>query len=130
VSEVQKPAVERAAEVTPDAILRLGFGFWGSKTLLSAVELGVSSEVAAAGSLDGEALRERLGLHPRRRRTSAPGSWATTRTSARGAVCRRTAAERAERAKLVEERSSTSDAGHAGCVTAQPASADRGSEDR
>ncbi|MGH3850931.1 MAG: methyltransferase, partial [Pseudonocardiaceae bacterium] len=34
-------------------------------TLLSAVELGVFSELADAGALDGEALRERLGLHPR-----------------------------------------------------------------
>ena len=51
--------------VTPDAILQLGFGFWGSKTLLSAIELGVFSELAKEGSLDGEALRERLGLHER-----------------------------------------------------------------
>jgi hypothetical protein len=53
------------AAVTPDEILQLGFGFWGSKTLLSAIELGVFSELAEAGALDGEALRERLGLHPR-----------------------------------------------------------------
>src|SRR5919106_706370 len=52
-------------EVTPDAILELGLGFWGSKTFLSAVELGLFSELAQAGPLDGEALRERLGLHPR-----------------------------------------------------------------
>ena len=45
--------------------MQLGFAFWGSKTLLSAIELGVFSELADAGSLDGEALRERLGLHPR-----------------------------------------------------------------
>ena len=51
--------------MTPDAILQLGLAFWGSKTLLSAVELGVFSELAEAGPLDGEALRERLGLHPR-----------------------------------------------------------------
>jgi O-methyltransferase/methyltransferase family protein len=49
---------------TPDAIMQLGFGFWGSKALLSAVELGLFSELAA-GSLDTEELRERLGLHPR-----------------------------------------------------------------
>ncbi len=54
-----------APEVTPDAILELGFGFWGSKTLLSAVELGVFSELAEGLALHGEALRERLGLHPR-----------------------------------------------------------------
>lgn len=51
-------------EVTPDRIQALGLGFWGSKTLLSAIELGVFSELAM-GPLDGETLRERLGLHPR-----------------------------------------------------------------
>jgi SAM-dependent methyltransferase len=45
--------------------MELGLGFWGSKTLLSAVELGVFSELASAGPLDGDALRQRLGLHPR-----------------------------------------------------------------
>jgi hypothetical protein len=49
---------------TPDRILQLGLGFWGSKTLLSAVELGLFSELAK-GPLAGEALRERLGLHQR-----------------------------------------------------------------
>lgn len=49
----------------PEAIMQLGLGFWGSKTLLSAVELGLFSELAAAGSLDADGLRERLGLHPR-----------------------------------------------------------------
>jgi hypothetical protein len=52
------------AQLAPDRIMALGFGFWGSKTLLSGVELGVFSELAA-GDLDGEALRERLGLHSR-----------------------------------------------------------------
>ena len=52
-------------QVTPDAIMELGLGFWGSKTLLSAVELGVFTALAEAGSLDGDALRERLGLHER-----------------------------------------------------------------
>jgi hypothetical protein len=44
------------------AIMQLGTAFWGSKTLLSAVELGVFSELVAAGALDGETLRERLGV--------------------------------------------------------------------
>src|SRR5215218_9545036 len=44
----------------PDRILQLGMGFWGAKTLLSAVELGLFTELAK-GSLDAEALRERLG---------------------------------------------------------------------
>jgi hypothetical protein len=55
----------QATAPTPDAILHLGFGFWASKTLLSAIELGLFSELAKAGELRAEALRERLGLHPR-----------------------------------------------------------------
>jgi hypothetical protein len=50
--------------ITPERILALGFAYWGSKTLLSAVELGVFTELAR-GPLDAEALRQRLGLHPR-----------------------------------------------------------------
>lgn len=50
--------------VTPDNILQLGFAFWGSKTLLSAVELGVFSELAEQ-PLTADQLRERLQLHPR-----------------------------------------------------------------
>jgi hypothetical protein len=65
MSEAQPAAVEPTGQVAPDAILELGFAFWGSKTLLSAIELGVFSELAGAGPLDGDALRERLGLHPR-----------------------------------------------------------------
>ena len=44
--------------------MQLGFGFWGSKTLLSAVELGLFTELAK-GALDARTLAERLGLHPR-----------------------------------------------------------------
>ena len=65
MSEPQTTAAEHAAQVTPDAIMQLGLGFWGSKALLSAVELGVFSELADGAALDGEALRERLGLHER-----------------------------------------------------------------
>ena len=65
MSEARTAAVEHGAPVTPHAIMQLGLAFWGSKTLLSAVELGVFSELANAGSLEGEALRERLGLHTR-----------------------------------------------------------------
>ena len=50
---------------TPEAIMQLGSAFWGSKTLLSAVELGLFSELAESGPLDSDALRDRLGLHPR-----------------------------------------------------------------
>jgi O-methyltransferase domain/Dimerisation domain len=52
------------AAVTPDQILQMGFGFWASKTLLSAVELGVFTELAK-GPLDAETLRTRVRLHPR-----------------------------------------------------------------
>jgi SAM-dependent methyltransferase len=44
--------------------MELGFGFWGAKTLLSAVELGVFTELAK-GPLDRDALVKRLRLHPR-----------------------------------------------------------------
>jgi precorrin-6B methylase 2 len=65
MTDLQTASPEGAAHVTPDAIVQLGLGFWGSKTLLSAIELGVFSELADAGELDSEALRDRLGLHPR-----------------------------------------------------------------
>jgi hypothetical protein len=51
-------------ELTPDAILQLGMGFWGSKALLSAIELGVFTELAR-GPQEAGALAERIGVHPR-----------------------------------------------------------------
>src|SRR5438045_416115 len=51
-------------EVTPDRILQLGLGFWGPKTLLSAVELGIFTELAN-GPADLATMTARLGLHPR-----------------------------------------------------------------
>ena len=56
--------VTDARAVTPDQIMQLGFAYWGSRTLLSAVELGLFTELAR-GPLDAEALRRRLGIHPR-----------------------------------------------------------------
>jgi hypothetical protein len=56
---------EHAEPVTPDAIMQLGMGFWGSKALLSAVELQLFGVISQTGPLDAEKLRERLGLHPR-----------------------------------------------------------------
>lgn len=49
---------------TPSKIMQLGIGFWGSKTLLSAIELGLFTELAR-GPRDAETLRLQLGLHPR-----------------------------------------------------------------
>ena len=53
-----------SAHPMPDGIMQLGTGFWGSKTLLSAAELGVFTELARQ-PLDARGLQERLGLHPR-----------------------------------------------------------------
>lgn len=53
-----------AGQTTPDRIMRLGFGFWGSKTLLTAVELGLFTELAKK-PLDADDLAKRLDLHPR-----------------------------------------------------------------
>lgn len=51
-------------------IMHVGLGFWASKTLLSAIELGVFTELAkdGEGSARGrelESLRKSLGIHPR-----------------------------------------------------------------
>jgi hypothetical protein len=48
----------------PSHILEVGFGFWGSKVLLTAVELELFTKLDDK-SLKGEPLREALGLHPR-----------------------------------------------------------------
>jgi SAM-dependent methyltransferase len=50
--------------LSPSKIMQLGLGFWGAKTLLSAIELGLFTELAK-GPLDAETLRTRLNLHPR-----------------------------------------------------------------
>src|SRR4030095_2991276 len=55
---------QEATQVTPANIMQIGLGFWGSKTLLSAIELGLFSELAA-GPLEGGELSRRLGLHER-----------------------------------------------------------------
>ena len=51
-------------EPNPEKIMQLGLGFWGSKALLSAIELALFTELAK-GPLDADALRQRLGLHSR-----------------------------------------------------------------
>jgi hypothetical protein len=52
------------AAVTPDKIMQIGLGFWGSKTLLSAVELGVFTYLAQ-GALSCDELAQAAGVHPR-----------------------------------------------------------------
>jgi ubiquinone/menaquinone biosynthesis C-methylase UbiE len=51
-------------EISPAHILQVGMGFWASKALLSAVELGVFTELAG-GAKTGTELERALKLHPR-----------------------------------------------------------------
>jgi predicted O-methyltransferase YrrM len=48
----------------PSHIMQVGMGFWPSKTVLSAVELELFTQLGSE-SLTGEEIRERLGLHAR-----------------------------------------------------------------
>src|SRR5579862_2113233 len=61
-----------ATAVSPEHILQTGLGFWASKTLLSAVEMEVFTELAKhPEGLDD--LTGRLGLHPRSARDFLDG---------------------------------------------------------
>jgi len=51
-------------DTLPDHILQIGFGFWASKTLLSAVELAVFSQLSERPK-SGPQLQAALGLDPR-----------------------------------------------------------------
>ncbi len=51
-------------QLNPEKILQTGLAFWPSKTLLTAIELGVFTELAR-GPESFESLRGRLGLHER-----------------------------------------------------------------
>ena len=50
--------------LTPERILQTGLAFWASKTLLSAIEVGVFTELTQ-GAQPLDVLAPRLGLHPR-----------------------------------------------------------------
>ena len=65
MSEAQSAAAGDAAEVTPDAIMQLGLGVLGLEDAAERGRAGRLHGAGDAGPLDGEALRERLGLHPR-----------------------------------------------------------------
>jgi hypothetical protein len=58
------PAAPQEPAPTPARILEIGMAFWSSKTLLSAVELGLFT-LLADGPLNGAEIERRLGLHPR-----------------------------------------------------------------
>ncbi|WP_417020889.1 methyltransferase [Candidatus Phyllobacterium onerii] len=55
---------EVVSTATPEHIMQVGMGFWASKTLLSAVELGVFSTLANAPA-DLPTLQSKLALHQR-----------------------------------------------------------------
>lgn len=63
-SFLERQRRDATADIAPERILQVGFGFWGSMALLSAVELGLFTELAS-GALDQATLEERLGLHSR-----------------------------------------------------------------
>ena len=52
------------AELDPSKIMQVGLGFWGSKCLLSAVELGLFTQLARQ-PMTGKQLEKKLELHPR-----------------------------------------------------------------
>src|SRR6185436_13860165 len=58
------PMTPDSPTVTPESIMQLGLGFWGSKTLLSAIELDLFTELAKT-PLSAEELTARLKLHSR-----------------------------------------------------------------
>src|SRR6266540_4218952 len=51
-------------EPNPSHIMQIGMGFWASKTVLSAVELELFTQLGDE-AMTGEEIGERLGLHPR-----------------------------------------------------------------
>jgi len=60
-----KKAVKKPApKLSPEHIMQVGLGFWGSKTLLTAVELGLFTELDER-PLDLGEVQRRLQLHPR-----------------------------------------------------------------
>jgi hypothetical protein len=63
-SEPDEPGAGPEAALSPEHIMQVGLGFWGSKTLLSAVEMEIFTHLASR-PLELEALRARVGLHPR-----------------------------------------------------------------
>ncbi|MCC6739540.1 MAG: hypothetical protein IT452_10890 [Planctomycetia bacterium] len=53
------------ATLDPTPILQTAFGFWNSKVLLTAVEMGVFTRLGPSGRQSGADLGKALGLHPR-----------------------------------------------------------------
>jgi hypothetical protein len=51
-------------QIDPSKIMQVGMGFWASKTLLTAVNMGLFTHLAK-GELSGQDIKEKLGLHVR-----------------------------------------------------------------
>ena len=51
-------------QVSPSKIMQIGMGFWASKTLLTAVNMGLFTELST-GMLSGSEIQNKLGLHDR-----------------------------------------------------------------
>ena len=61
-TSTQSPSV--GAQLSPEHIMQVGLGFWASKTLLSAIEMELFTQLADHPQ-DLETLQGRAGLHPR-----------------------------------------------------------------
>ncbi len=51
-------------QITPDVIMKVGMGFWASKTLLTAVNMELFTHLSLC-PLSGEEIQKKLGLHSR-----------------------------------------------------------------
>jgi hypothetical protein len=60
----QTSARQTTNHVTPEHIMKIGMGFWASKTLLAAIQFNLFS-ILADGPLPGTAIQKKLGLHDR-----------------------------------------------------------------
>src|SRR2546430_14070834 len=63
-TETRGTAMDAAETLDPSLIMQVGMGFWPSKTLLSAVELGLFT-LLGAGSLNAGEIADRLQLRSR-----------------------------------------------------------------
>src|SRR5215475_4085471 len=60
------PALTPAPDLSPEKIMQVAFGFWPSKVLLTAVELGVFTALSAR-EMTADELGEAVSVHPRGR---------------------------------------------------------------
>ena len=56
--------IQKEKQVNPSKIMQVGMGFWASKTLLTAVNLGLFTHLAKR-ELSGQDIKTKLDLHER-----------------------------------------------------------------